>query len=99
MRANTKKMTEIILTPTEVRRRLRALELKYGATSREFRTDLEVRRRVSDEDEFEWEAYLAHEETTRERERELHREYLSRVSAPRHGEVKDRYRVQPELAA
>ncbi|MGD0570387.1 MAG: hypothetical protein ABSA78_18445 [Candidatus Sulfotelmatobacter sp.] len=102
MRANAKKkkMTELILTPVEVRSRLRALQLKYGATNKQFRVDLDVRRRVSDEDEFEWEAYLAHEEAIREREEEEHRRYLSRVvSAPRDAKAKDRDTVQPELAA
>ncbi|HWY56899.1 MAG TPA: hypothetical protein VNZ03_20700 [Terriglobales bacterium] len=52
---------------------------------------------MSDHDEFEWEAYLIHLDALREREEELHREYLAhRISASRHRR-EDKYKV--DLAA
>lgn len=91
-------MSETVITPLEVRTRLRELQEKYGFSSHEFRNNPEVRSQVSGEDEFEWEAYLAHLETLRECEERLHREYLSHgVSASRTSP--DRDRVAQELAA
>lgn len=70
-------MSETLLTQREIKDRLRALRDKYGCSDHEFRTNPDVRNRVSGEDEFEWEAYLIHLATLRECEERVHREYLS----------------------
>jgi len=91
-------MSEMIITPLEVRNRLRDLQEKYGFSSHEFRNNPDARNHVSGEDEFEWEAYLTHADVLRECEERLHREYLSHgVSASRTSP--DRDRVAQELAA
>jgi hypothetical protein len=53
---------------------------------------------VSDEDEFEWEAFLAHSDALRQYEEELHRRYLSQgVSTSK--AVADKDEVAEQLAA
>jgi hypothetical protein len=71
------KMSETILTLGEIQLRLLELQKKYQCSGLDFTTRAEVRSRVSDEDEFEWEAYMAHADALREREAALHRDYLS----------------------
>ena len=91
-------MPEVILTRAEISARLRDLRKKYGCSNKEFLNNPEVRQRVSDEDEFEWEAMLAHSDALREYEEELHREYLSGgVSAS--GKVPEKDKVLEQLAA
>ena len=90
-------MSETILTLQEVRSRLRELQRKYGCSNREFLSNPEVRNRVSDEDSFEWEAYLTHADAMREYEEELRREYLNRVVAPSEP-VAERDKVTAQLA-
>lgn len=91
-------MSETLLTLRTVQTRLRELRKKYACSNEEFRVNPEVRSRVSDDDEFEWESYLAHEECLLEEEEELHQMYLSVVSvAPR--EVTEKSKVAHSLAA
>ena len=92
------KMPEVILTRAEIGSGLRELRKKYGCTDREFRDDPSARNRVSDEDEFEWEAFLAHSDALRQYEEELHRRYLSQgVSTSK--AVADKDEVAEQLAA
>ena len=91
-------MSEIILTLREIQLRLLDLQGKYQCSDDNFRSNPEVRSRMSDEDEFEWEAYLAHADALREREAALHRGYLSHgVSVS--NEVEDKSQVPALLAA
>jgi hypothetical protein len=91
-------MSEVILTLRDVKIRLHELQKKYECSNEDFRTDPEVRSRVSADDEFEWEAFLAHADGLHEQEKELHREYLAHgVSAPR--EVTNKAQVAQLLAA
>lgn len=91
-------MSEIILTLREIQLRLLELRRKYQCSNEDFRSSPEVRARVSDEDEFEWEAYLAHADALREREEALHRGYLSHGVSVSH-EVEDKSQVAALLAA
>jgi hypothetical protein len=91
-------MSETILGLAEVRSRLHELHKRYKITDNEFRGNPEARSRVSCEDEFEWEAFLTHQEVLRECEERVHREYLSHgvtVSQRR----ADRDTVREQLAA
>ena len=91
-------MSETILTLRAVQSRLRELRKKYGCSNEDFRANPEIRSRVSDEDEFEWESYLTHEECLLEEEEELHQKYLLNVvSVPR--EVTEKSQVTHSLAA
>jgi hypothetical protein len=91
-------MSETILTLRTVKIRLQELRKKYGCSNEDFRVNPEIRSRVSDQDEFEWESYLAHEECLLEAEGELHRKYLSNVvSGPR--EVTEKSQAAQYLAA
>jgi len=65
-------MSETILTLRTVQSRLRELRRKYSCSNEDFRVNPDVRSRVSDEDEFEWESFLMHEECLLEEEEELH---------------------------
>jgi hypothetical protein len=69
-------MSEIRITLRDVEDRLRVLRGKYGFSSEDFRSNLECRSRVSDQDEFDWESCLVHAEVLRDQEEELHRDYL-----------------------
>ena len=91
-------MSEIILTRREIQLRLLELQKKYQCSNGDFTSSTEVRSRVSDEDEFEWEAYLAHADALREREEALHRDYLSRGISVSH-EDEDKSQVAALLAA
>lgn len=91
-------MSETILTLRTVQSRLRELRRKYRCSNEEFRLNADIRSRVSDEDEFEWESYLAHEECLLEEEESLHQRYLSNVSAAP-DEVTEKSQVALSLAA
>jgi len=91
-------MSETILTLRAVQTRLRELRKKYRCSNDDFLLNPDIRARVSDEDEFEWESYLAHEECLLEAEEELHHRYLLTVSvAPQ--EVTEKSQVAHSLAA
>ena len=92
-------MPEVILTLRAIRSRLRELREKYECSNEEFRSDPEIRARVSDEDEFEWEAFLAHQECTLQEEEDLHREYLARLDVSASCEVTEKSQAARLLAA
>jgi len=75
-------MTETLLTLRDVEERLAGFETRYHLSSDEFEQNPEVRKNVSDEDEFEWEACIHHREAIQEesRECELQRDYIYRVT-------------------
>jgi hypothetical protein len=91
-------MSEIILTLREIQLRLLELQRKYQCSNDNFRSNPDIRSRVSDEDEFEWEAYLAHADALQEREEALHRNYLSH-GVSMSNEVEDKSQVAALLAA
>jgi hypothetical protein len=72
-------MAETILTLRDVETRLDGLQQKYGFSSEQFQNDRGERARVSDEDEFEWDAYLHHRAALKEAEEMAHRAYIRRV--------------------
>jgi hypothetical protein len=73
-------MPEVVLTNADIEKRLKTFEGKYSLSSTEFQVNPEARARVSDDDEFEWEAYLEHQAALREMGERLHREYLQRLT-------------------
>jgi hypothetical protein len=72
---------ETPLTPEEVERRLQELEAKYHLSSEDFRTGEHAE--VSEDDQFEWLAYLDSRRQVQAMQEDLHRAYLSHLSQQR----------------
>jgi hypothetical protein len=79
---DSRDMPEITLTTTDIENKLQELQHRYGISTLEFQTNPDARARVSDEDEFEWDAYIEHQYAIKDMEETLHREYLQRLGSP-----------------
>ncbi len=71
-------MEQVMLNLQDVERVIRAFERKYGISSVEFLKSV-GNQEVSEDDDFEWEAYLDHRRNLREIHEQLHRDYIERV--------------------
>jgi|HubBroStandDraft_6_1064221.scaffolds.fasta_scaffold01157_8 hypothetical protein len=91
-------IVEIYLTLPEVEAHIRSLEEKYGVPTIEFLRNASVRERVSEDDNFEWEAYLDHRRELREIDEELRREYIKALSQPSSTPASDRPNINDPLA-
>lgn len=70
---------EIILTLGDVEETLNAFEKEYRVSSVEFLSNAKLRESMSEDDVFEWEAFINHKRALQEIQAELHREYLHQL--------------------
>jgi hypothetical protein len=71
---------EQYLSVVELDELIRKLEEKYGRTTLDFLRDPDFRATVSEDDLFEWEAFVSHRADLGEMENDLRRKYLQQVS-------------------
>jgi hypothetical protein len=71
---------EQFLTVAELDELIRKLEEKYGRTTLDFLRDPEFRATVSEDDYFQWEAFVSHKAALDELEQDVRRQYLQQVS-------------------
>lgn len=72
---------EVSLTMNEVTAFIQKLEEKYGFSTVEFFSDASLRAKVSEDDDFQWEAFNDHRSELARIEEEVRREYLSQVTS------------------
>lgn len=77
-------LPELTLNRTDIDLQLREFERKYGISSLDFRTQPDLRARVSGEDDFEWDVLLEHLDALNaaqeEAEQAMHRAYLRQLT-------------------
>jgi len=71
---------EIYLSISDVEEALSAFEKKYKISSSAFMSDPAARAALTEDDVFEWTAFIDHKNELQEVYQELHREYLSKLS-------------------
>jgi hypothetical protein len=71
-------MEQVILNLQDVERVIRFLEQKYGMSSEEFLRSV-GNPDISEDDDFEWEAYLDHKRNLLEIHAERHRDYVETI--------------------
>lgn len=91
-------LSETYLSLVEVEARIRFFEQKYGVSTMEFLRNSVIRARVSEDDIFEWEAYLDHRRELRNIDEELRREYIKALSQPPTAPACDRSNPNDQLA-
>ncbi len=68
---------EVVLSLHDVERAICAFERKYGISSAEFIKNEAFRRSISEDDVFQWEAFLDHRSELRNISDRLRRDYLN----------------------
>ena len=90
---------EEFLSIADLEELIRRLEEKYGRTTLDFLRDPEFRAKVSEDDMFQWDAFISHRTELREIENDVRRQYLQQVSQAPESSEPDAGEKQVLLAA
>jgi hypothetical protein len=91
-------LKEICLTLPEVETFIRSLEEKYELSTVEFLRDPASKEKVSEDDIFEWEAYVDHRRELRLIEEDVRRKYIQCLSQSSKATTSDRPSTADQLA-
>lgn len=79
-KSRVSQLQEVYLTLGEVQEYISAFERHYGFSSEEFIRDPGRHAEVSEDDAFDWEAYLDHRAELQRMDEKVRRDYLARLS-------------------
>ena len=87
-RANVSAIREVYFSLREVEDYIFAFEEKYTMSSAEFLRNTNPNIEVSEDDAFEWEAFITQRRELQSLDREIHREYLNGLESHPHGKTR-----------